>query len=467
MNRCTRISALTAALTPPVLRMSLMKRVVLCLLLNVLWISTMSESAYPSDDDEINEEELFSDTETVVDTRQLENDNLDSRLQRLSVDLTGHVYNRNYCSVARDDYILKTLGFEAATGYDGYLAANLLLDVRYRKGIKGFVNADLEYYFRGLENPADNNKKYVQHFFREMFVDFNIRNAVYFRAGRQYIRWGRNYLWNPTDLINVDRREFLDPNKNLQGTNGIRIHAPFGTGYNIYGFIDLEDAGGFRDIAWAGKFEFMAGNTEMAFSGWYKRGFKPVFGYDFSTRFFRIDWRGELSLSHGENIPSLHVSTDESGLKTFTPALREKGLFPKASLGFTKTFDLFNVHDRVSLMGEFYFNRAGYGYNVFKEPDSLAALMRSGLYEPRNVSRYYGSLFTTVQRFFVSDAVFNFNILTNLIDRSGVVYSSLRYSPRYDTFIEVSYSMNYGSGADEFTFAGNGHRAGIEVRYSF
>lgn len=466
MNGHTCRSAVMGARIMWILWRSLIRAVARCLLLHALWIAAMAQSASPLDD-EVNEEELFSETETVVDTVELQDDNLVAKRKRLSIALTGYVYGRNYYSVARDDYILKANGFKAADGYDGNLTANLLLDVRCKNGIKGFVNADLEYHFMGLEDPAGNNREHTRHFIREIFVDFNINSAVYFRAGRQYLRWGRNYLWNPTDLINVDKRDFLDPDKNLQGTNGIKIHAPFGTGYNIYGFIDLEDVDGFGDIAWAGKFEFMAGNTEMAFSGWYKRGFKPVFGYDFSTRLFRIDWKGELSLSYGENKPSLQGSSDESGFKTYTPALRENGWFPKASLGFTKTFDLFDINDRIVFMGEFYYNQAGYEYNVFKEPARLAVLMQSGLYEPNNVSRYYGSLFTSIQRFLVSDAVFNVNVLSNLIDMSGVVYSSLQYSPRYDTVIEASYSMNYGRGADEFTFAGSGHRAGIEVRYSF
>ncbi len=466
MNGYPNMLAMTRMRIMQILRTSLSTSVVHCLLLHGLCIAVMAEYASPLDD-EVNEEELFSQTETFVDTEELQDDKLLSEKEQPSVALTGYVYNRNYYSVDRDDYILQAQDFEAANGYDGNLTANLLLDVRYKNGIKGFVNADLEYHFKGLEDPIDNSKAYTRQFIKEMFVDFNIHSVVYFRVGRQYLKWGRNYLWNPTDLINVDRRDFLDPDKNLQGTNGIKIHAPFGTGYNIYGFIDLEDVGGFGDIAWSGKFEFMAGNTEMAFSSWYKRGFRPVFGYDFSTRLFHIDWKGELSLSYGENKPSLRVSRDESGIKTYTPSLRENSWFPKASLGFTKTFDLFDVNERIVVMGEFYYNQAGYGYNVFRDPDGLALLMQSGLYEPNNVSRYYGSLFTPVQRFLVSDAVLDINILSNLIDMSGIVYSSLRYSPRYDTVIEASYSMNCGRGADEFTFAGSGHKVGIEVRYSF
>ena len=95
--------------------------------------------------------------------------------------------------------------------------------MRYKDGIKGFINSDFIYYFRGFYEPGESDKTFTEVALREIFFDFNLSRKVYFRVGRQYLRWGRNYFWNPTDLINVDKKDFLDPNKNLQGTKGIRI----------------------------------------------------------------------------------------------------------------------------------------------------------------------------------------------------------------------------------------------------
>ena len=45
---------------------------------------------------------------------------------------------------------------------------------------------------------------------KEVFVDFNLANTVYFRAGKQVLKWGTGYFWNPTDLINIEHRSFTN-----------------------------------------------------------------------------------------------------------------------------------------------------------------------------------------------------------------------------------------------------------------
>jgi hypothetical protein len=339
--------------------------------------------------------------------------------------------------------------------------------MRYQNGIKGFVNSDFIYYFRGINEPGKSDKTYADVALREYFFDFNVKRKIYFRVGKQYLKWGRNFFWNPTDLINVAKKDFLDPDKNLQGTRGVKYHIPFGTKYNVYGFINLEDFDHFKDISWVMKFEFLVGSTEMAFSGWYKKGFKPVFGFDFSTRLFRIDCQGEMSISRGENQDSLLPVEDSMGNIAYTTIRREHKWFPKASLGFSKTFDLMNINDRVMIRGEFFYNRAGYGNNIFNNLPSLLSLFSYGLYEPNHVSRYYGSFFTTIQRFIVSDAVFSLNVISNLTDGSGVIYNSSRYNPWYDFFIDLTLSMAFGDGKDEYTFAGTDKIVGFEFRYNF
>jgi hypothetical protein len=302
---------------------------------------------------------------------------------------------------------------------------------------------------------------------REVFFDFNVNRAVYVRIGKQYLKWGRNFFWNPSDLINVEKQDFLDPDKNLEGTRGVKVHIPFGTKYNIYAFANLEDVESLDDVAWSGKFEFLVGDTEMAFSGWYQKDFEPVFGYDISTRLFRMDIQGEMSISHGENRDSLLRITDNAGNISYMTTRIEDKWIPRASIGFTKTFDLFDINDRVSIRGEFYYNHAGYSYNVFEDQQSLLPLLGSGLYEPNHVSRYYAALFTGIQRFIVTEVSFNINILSNLNDGSGIIYSSLTYSPWYDFFINLTMSSTFGDGRDEYTFAGSDKIYGLEFRYNF
>jgi hypothetical protein len=426
-----------------------------------------SSSLYASDTDVINEDDLFSESNMVVETKEIVDESVAKKTDKPSVSLSGSIYNHNYYSTMRDDYILKNPLSGTNEEYTGSLTANFLLDMRYKNGIKGFVNADTIYFFKGINQPGETDKEYTDQALREYFFDFNIKDKVYFRLGRQYLKWGRNYFWNPTDLINVDKKDFLDPNKNLQGTKGIKIHIPFGTKYNLYSFINLEDHEHFKDLSWTGKFEFLVGDTEMAFSGWYKKGFKPVFGYDFSTRFLHIDWRGEMSVSHGDNRESLLPVMDNTGDLNYTTTREDGKWFPKASLGFSKSYDLMDIKDRVTITGEFYYNRSGYNYNVFNKSESALSLLSHGLYEPNHVSRYYGAFFSSIQKFILSDATFNLNVISNLTDGSGIIYSSLSYVFKYDYIVNLTISSTFGNGRDEYTFTGNEKTIGLEFKYNF
>ncbi len=438
-------------------------------ILFVLTLFLPCYSSYGSEAGTINEDALFSDSEMVVETKKMVDESIVKETDKPSVSLSGSIYNHNYYSTIRDDYILKVPDSDNDGKYTGSLTTNLLLDMRYKDGIKGFVNLDTIYNFRGINQSGEKDKEYTDQALREFFFDFNIKEKVYFRLGRQYLKWGRNYFWNPTDLINVDKKDFLDPNKNLQGAKGVKIHTPFGTKYNIYSFINLEDHKHFKDLSWTGKFEFLVGDTEMAFSGWYKKGFKPVFGYDFSTRFFRIDWKGEASISRGQDLLSLlnENAIDTPEESSGGTSHREEEWVPRISFGFTKTFNFMDINDRIIVTGEFYYNHAGFDHNVFDEQDRIFPLLSKGLYEPNHVARYYASLFTSIKHFIVSNGILNTNYLTNLTDKSGLFYLSFQYNFRYDFFLDLSFSQTIGNGKDEYTFSGNDKTFGFELRYFF
>ena len=411
------------------------------------------------DDDIFNEDDLFSDSDIVVDAEEMTDESVTSEADKPGFSISGLLYNTNNYSIRRDEYILKNPDVDDEDIFVGDLTANILLEARYKWGIKAFANTDIIYTYGDFDDSDQ--------FLREVFFDFNINRIAYFRIGKQYLKWGRNLFWNPSDLINVEKQDFIDPDKNLEGTRGVKIHIPFGTKYNIYAFANLEEVGSFEDVAWSGKFEFLVGDTEMAFSGWYQKNFEPVFGYDFSTRLFRMDIQGEMSISHGENQDSLLRVTDDVGNVSYTTTRIEDKWIPKASIGFTKTYDLFDINDRISIRGEFYYNHTGYSYNVFEDQQSLLTLLGSGLYEPNHVSKYYASLFTGIQRFIVTEASLNINILSNLTDGSSIIYSSFTYSPWYDFFINLTASFYVGDGRDEYTFSGSDKTIGLEFRYHF
>ena len=198
----------------------------------------------------------------------------------------------------------------------------------------------------------------------EIFLDVNIARRVYFRLGKQVVKWGVGYLWTPTDLINIEKKNILDSSQVRQGTYGLKIHVPFGTRANIYSFINMNNARHLSDISMANKVEVLFLNTEMALSVLLKNHNVPVYGFDFTSRVLTLDIHGEASLSYGDNIrrlriypwyitglfPSLPAEMQYlvsiSGRNVMDYRVRGKWI-GKASLGFGRGFEVLDVKDRI------------------------------------------------------------------------------------------------------------------------
>ena len=433
-------------------------------------VMVFSGSVVAAEDDLFNEDDLFSDPDSVIDSSALTDASVSMAAEKPGISFSGSIYNTNWYEIRRSDYLLKNPILDDQGPYTGNVTANILVDARYKAGIKAFGNFDLIWYSQGTPRNDYSHTRQTDALVRELFCDANISSRVYFRFGKQFLKWGRNYFWNPTDLINVDKKSFTDLDRNLEGTRGIKISVPFGTRYNIYSFIQLEDVDDFEDIAWSGKFEFLSGNTEYGLSVWYKDGYEPVYGLDFSTRLFRLDVQGEFSLCHGENKDRLRYDGSVFNIPFYKTYRRKDEWVPQASLGVTKTFDLLDVNDRVMVRSEFFYNDAGYDDKVFDDPYFVLQLLGKGLYEPNYVSKYYGSVFLSLQQFIISEMTLRLNFIANFTEESGIITTGLSYNPRYDRYdllVDISASAYVGNGRDEYTFTGNRQLLGLEIRFRF
>lgn len=287
-----------------------------------------------------------------------------------------------------------------------YILGNFLIDARLKKGTKGFTSIEAKY--SAESDTTDFTLK-------ELFLDFNIKNKVYFRTGKQVLQWGRCYLWNPTDLVNIEKKTFEKKIGAREGAYGIKMHIPFGTKLNIYSFIDTWKAQDIDSTAVTSKVEFLVGNTEMAFAVWGKKGFKPVYGYDFSTRLFKIDTYGELAASQS----------------------RDKW-DSEASIGFNKSFDFRDVNDRITTRCEFYYN-----------------------------TNHYAALFTSYKKFIISDLTLNMNLMGNLDDHSSILSSDVNYQDLTDFNIGLTVYSYLGPPNREYTPSGNGASTQLTVGIVF
>ncbi|HAT71413.1 MAG TPA: hypothetical protein DCS63_01180 [Elusimicrobia bacterium] len=344
----------------------------------------------------------------------------------------------------------------AGNPFNSYIVGNIMLDARLKGGVKAFANMEATYQSKARQTTS---------VLREVFLDFNLNRRVYFRTGKQVLQWGRCALWNPTDLINVEKKTFTRKIGYRDGAYGVKFHAPFGTAYNIYGFLDTGSAGEDRDLGGALKLELLTGKTEMAFSGWAKRNRRPVFGYDLSSRLGRVDIAGEVSAARRDN--TRFIRDNGGTLETYR---KRDEWVTKAALNLSRGFRLGNFNDRLNVGTEFFYNQTGYTKNPFRDKAAYAFsgplalllpagtkaqfLLGNGLYEPNYLARYYGAVFTSVSRFIITDMTLNMNYIRNLNDSSGVLSTGVSYKNLNDFSAGCLVNAFLGPAHSEYTFSG-------------
>ncbi|MFW6287937.1 MAG: hypothetical protein ACOC2J_04215, partial [bacterium] len=348
--------------------------------------------------------------------------------------------------------------------YSSNLTANILVDARFKNRIKAFLNSELVYEYNDRDDEGD-----AEYNTRELFVDIPYNDRVYIKVGKQVLRWGRSYFWNPTDLINIEKKDISDLDKSREGIEGIKVHIPYGVERNIYIFLDLDDVESAEDIALSGKYEMLIANTEISFSTWMKRDMKPVYGFDISGRINDVDLRGEISLSQGDNNYLMDYDT-------FEFYREDDRWIPRISAGFTKYFDHGDISDRISITGELYYNSNGYDENIFQKIEEITdPALRQGVkysylrdvYEPNMNSKYYLAFFSQVNEFLNPDIVLNVNGIMNLVDQSKTLSAGLNYQPQRDWTFNLNLTKFIGDRYTEAVIFGSDYNISFASSYSF
>ena len=234
------------------------------------------------------------------------------------------------------------------------------------------------------------------------------------------------------------------------------------------------NASSLDSLSIAAKAEVLLGRTELALSTWGKEGKKPVIGLDGTSRLLDFQIAGEASLRNGLDIPSL-----DSSLANIT-TLGDRW-FPRVSLGLTKFLPLAGVADRVTLVGEFYYNGAGADTNIFNN-STVARLLHStlsgaitmdttglgampwlknpssisDLYTANSYSKYYAAFFGSISQFIRDDMTFTFNAIANLEQKCCIVSAGVGYQSLHDFVCGVSVNAFLGPPNTEYTFAQEG-----------
>jgi len=419
----------------------------------LLWAQEGSSAAL-----EQSEEEFFASADVEAAAGQAEVQGLAEELDREMVGLSGnleasgsYILTREFLRQGLDDNELPLM-----------VQGDFLLDVRLKKGYRAFLDLGIGY-LAGQQTTLIGLK--------EVFVDFNIGNAVYFRVGKQVLQWGRGILWNPTDLINVQRKSFQDLEALREGVFGLRADVVFARAFHLYTFFDLNGAEDLSDIAAAARAEFLLGSVEFAFSGWAKPSEIPVFGFDLSAPlFWELSFHGEASLSWG--FPRKKMTTGGGEY-----VLRDE-LVPRVSAGLSRSFDAGDVQDRIVVNTEFYYNHLGYEEDMF---EALALdivnlpIFLNGFYRSGDYGKYYGALFVTINRFLKTNMTLSLSGLGNFSDLSFIALADLSYAPVNNFTLSLTISSFLGADLREYTvlrradgtLGGSAFSVGLGARVAF
>jgi hypothetical protein len=407
------------------------------------------------------EEEFFGTAEVEAKQGTAEKQDVAASVEKEHVGLSGQLQALSTYTVGRA--FVQGSGNLADNSLSNIVSGDFLVDIRLQKGFKAFLDLNLAFVPGGTPvtrtitpvgwpysflGPAPSSLLFIENLdtallIKEVFVDFNFANTVYFRAGKQVLKWGTGYFWNPTDLINIEHRSFTNTSALLQGVFGLRSDVVFSPNWHLYTFLNLNgvqsDA---SDAAFAARSEFLVGSTEFAVSSWLKWGKVPVFGADLSTPlFWSLNLTSEASFSWGD----IQDKLDPSGSAY---QVRDQ-LVTKIDVGLSRSFDAFDVQNRVTVNVEFFYNNVGYSQNMLQVSGFLPDYFQTGYY-----GQYYAATFITINDFGSPNMTLMLSGLANLSDQSGTALAGFSYSPVNNFTLSLQLGSNLGPANREYTFIG-------------
>ncbi|HRU29949.1 MAG TPA: hypothetical protein P5082_13340, partial [Treponema sp.] len=296
----------------------------------------------------------------------------------------------------------------------------------------------------------------------ELFSDFTWNDGAYFRFGKHTVKWGVGYFFSPADVLNLTPIDVTDPTAQREGPISLRALVPIpGTQNNLWGYLLLPGAlpadtnsgsgttstGSFKpeDLGYAGKAEFLIGNFEVGFGGFYQQDRAPRLMATATGSLGRFDLFGEAVASWGNDRTYV---TNISPISTtpISTETRDGVWYFQGTAGF-----LYTARDGyTTIAAQYYYNGEGYSYDERKslvdqfyllpqaQQDYLAPALVGALY---GASQHYGALSVSRSELFIKDLSASVLVMANLADLSGFINPSIQY--RVFKYMNLSISPSF------------------------
>lgn len=208
-------------------------------------------------------------------------------------------------------------------------------------------------------------------FLDQLWLRFDIARRVYFTIGRQKVRWGVSRIWYPTDFLNSQPRDALNPFDVRLGVNMIKVHVPVESlGWNFYGYglfdsVNVTNLGQTLDqIGGALRAEIVLGPAEIGMGGVWQKGRRPRYAIDVSSAIGPLDVFAEAAFRSGRDflkftIPEEFDLSNVGGALAQIKPYRPEGIVVQVSGGVSWQFNYTDKNFGV-LTAEYFYNPMGY-----------------------------------------------------------------------------------------------------------
>ncbi len=364
------------------------------------------------------------------------------------------------------------------------LSASLYLNSRVNEIVRIYMELDLSFvpsYYDGLFSL-----KSVQESFEvsldEMFLDINANYKMFFRIGKQNIKWGAGMRWSPTDFINNERKDPLHPDADRNGITGIKFTVPVSTA-NFIAFVGFENMKNILDTSITLRVEYAYKFFEISGTFYARRGKKLMYGLDyaFGAEFWGGTWdlTGEASFSMGSN--QNFIVFDPSKPDITPPDPNEIGgkeeliqyILERARFGIEKndkdpffkvvTGLTYTTSKVPKWMGnifmvnfEYYYNGEGYDFpDKDKEGNDINLIpYKILLGETYETGKHYiGLTVLSSSPDYCEDLSYNINYILNVSDLSSILLVGVSYFGVDMLSINTYVKASFGREGTEYYFA--------------
>jgi hypothetical protein len=298
----------------------------------------------------------------------------------------------------------------------------------------------------------------------ELYSDFDYKNQVYFRVGKQVINWGVGYFFSPADVISLAPIDPQNPTVEREGPVALKANVPFAGVDNFYLYLIANQlfasAGTFHvnDVAVAPKAEFVVGGYEIGLGGYYQRNQRPKAMVTATGSIGKIGVFGEAVLSQGAD--KTLVRAVSSGVQSYESYTDTTNPYFSGTVGFS----YMQPDWHFSVYGQYYYNGQGYSdtnlvnqaYSLYASqligiPHSGPALVPQDLIQP---GRNYGAGVASWSNIDNSNFTLSAFWEGNFTDGSGVVSPSVSYQPFDYVTLTAATHVTYGADNTEFVRTG-------------